>query len=31
MWWAEHEETLGAIITHVPVHEIGHLGLSDEA
>lgn len=30
-YWAEHEETLGAIITHVLVHEIGHhFGLSDE-
>jgi predicted Zn-dependent protease with MMP-like domain len=29
-YWAEHEETLGAIITHVLVHEIGHhFGLSD--
>ena len=29
--WAEHEETLGAIVTHVLVHEIGHhFGLSDE-
>ena len=31
MYWAEHEETLGAIITHVLVHEIGHhFGLSDD-
>jgi len=30
-YWVEHEETLGAIVTHVLVHEIGHhLGLSDE-
>lgn len=30
-FWAEHEETLGAIVTHVLVHEIGHhFGLSDE-
>jgi predicted Zn-dependent protease with MMP-like domain len=30
-YWAEHEDTLGAIITHVLVHEIGHhFGLSDE-
>ena len=29
-YWAEHEETLGAIITHVLVHEIDHhFGLSD--
>jgi predicted Zn-dependent protease with MMP-like domain len=29
-YWAEHEETLGAILTHVLVHEIGHhFGLSD--
>ncbi len=30
-YWAEHEETLGAIVTHVLVHEIGHhFGMSDE-
>jgi predicted Zn-dependent protease with MMP-like domain len=30
-YWAEHEETLGAIITHVLIHEIGHhFGLSDD-
>jgi predicted Zn-dependent protease with MMP-like domain len=29
-YWAEHDETLGHIITHVLIHEIGHqLGLSD--
>jgi predicted Zn-dependent protease with MMP-like domain len=29
-YWAEHEETLADIITHVLVHEIGHhFGLSD--
>lgn len=29
-YWGEHEETLGAILTHVLVHEIGHhFGLSD--
>jgi predicted Zn-dependent protease with MMP-like domain len=29
-YWAEHEETLGAVIAHVLVHEIGHhFGLSD--
>ena len=29
-YWAEHEETLSAIVTHVLVHEIGHhFGLSD--
>jgi predicted Zn-dependent protease with MMP-like domain len=30
-YWAEHDEPLGAIITHVLVHEIGHhFGLSDD-
>lgn len=30
-YWAEHEEALGDLITHVLVHEIGHhFGLSDE-
>jgi len=30
LYWAEHEETLGHVITHVLVHEIGHhFGLSD--
>jgi predicted Zn-dependent protease with MMP-like domain len=30
-YWCEHEETLGAIVTHVLVHEIGHhFGFSDE-
>jgi predicted Zn-dependent protease with MMP-like domain len=30
-YWTEHEETLGAIVTHVLVHEIGHhFGLSDD-
>jgi predicted Zn-dependent protease with MMP-like domain len=29
-YWAEHEETLGSVVTHVLVHEIGHhFGLSD--
>jgi predicted Zn-dependent protease with MMP-like domain len=29
-YWAENEETLGSIVTHVLVHEIGHhFGLSD--
>lgn len=29
-YWAEHEDTLSAIVTHVLVHEIGHhMGLSD--
>ena len=30
-YWAEHEETLGSIVRHVLVHEIGHhFGLSDD-
>ncbi len=30
-YWAEHEESLGHIVTHVLVHEIGHhFGLSDD-
>ena len=30
-YWAEHEETLQGIVTHVLVHEIGHhFGLSDD-
>ena len=30
-YWAENHETLGAIVRHVLVHEIGHqFGLSDE-
>ena len=30
-YWAENDETLGDIITHVLIHEIGHhFGLSDE-
>lgn len=30
-FWAEHDETLGTIITHVLIHEIGHhFGFSDE-
>ncbi len=29
-YWAEHEESLGAVIAHVLIHEIGHhFGLSD--
>ena len=29
-YWAEHDETLGHIVSHVLVHEIGHhFGLSD--
>jgi predicted Zn-dependent protease with MMP-like domain len=31
LYWAEHDETLPSIVTHVLVHEIGHhFGLSDE-
>jgi predicted Zn-dependent protease with MMP-like domain len=30
-YWAEHEDSLTAIVTHVLVHEIGHhFGFSDE-
>ncbi|SFK38364.1 metallopeptidase family protein [Methylocapsa palsarum] len=30
-FWADQEDTLGAVVTHVLVHEIGHhFGLSDE-
>ncbi len=30
-YWSENEETLGDIVTHVLIHEIGHhFGLSDE-
>jgi predicted Zn-dependent protease with MMP-like domain len=31
-YWAEHRESLGHIVRHVLIHEIGHhFGLSDEA
>lgn len=31
-YWADHDETLGHIVRHVLIHEIGHhFGLSDEA
>lgn len=31
LYWIEHEETLGDVITHVLVHEIGHhFGMSDD-
>jgi predicted Zn-dependent protease with MMP-like domain len=31
-YWAEHQETLGHLVRHVIIHEIGHhFGLSDEA
>ncbi|MEF2550359.1 metallopeptidase family protein [Aurantimonas sp. A2-1-M11] len=30
-YWAEHEETLGSLVSHVLIHEIGHhFGLSDD-
>jgi predicted Zn-dependent protease with MMP-like domain len=30
-YWSEHDETLGHIVRHVLIHEIGHhFGLSDE-
>jgi predicted Zn-dependent protease with MMP-like domain len=30
-YWAEHDETLGHLVTHVLVHEIGHhFGLGDD-
>ena len=30
-YWAEYEDSLGEIVTHVLIHEIGHhFGLSDE-
>jgi predicted Zn-dependent protease with MMP-like domain len=30
-YWAEHDESLGAIVRHVLIHEIGHhFGLSDD-
>jgi predicted Zn-dependent protease with MMP-like domain len=30
-YWAEHEETLGQLVRHVLIHEIGHhFGLSDD-
>jgi predicted Zn-dependent protease with MMP-like domain len=30
-YWAEHEETLGDVVRHVLIHEIGHhFGLSDD-
>lgn len=29
-YWAEHDESLGAVVAHVLIHEIGHhFGLSD--
>lgn len=31
-YWAEHDETLGSVVRHVLIHEIGHhFGLSDQA
>jgi predicted Zn-dependent protease with MMP-like domain len=30
-YWAEHDEALGAVVSHVLIHEIGHhFGLSDD-
>jgi len=30
-YWADHDDSLGSIVTHVLVHEIGHhFGLSDD-
>ena len=30
-YWADHDETLGSVIAHVLIHEIGHhFGLSDD-
>ncbi|WP_421725984.1 metallopeptidase family protein [Bauldia sp.] len=30
-YWADHDDTLGGIVTHVLIHEIGHhFGLSDD-
>ncbi|MGA7810205.1 metallopeptidase family protein [Bradyrhizobium sp.] len=30
-YWAEHEETLGDVVRHVLIHEVGHhFGLSDD-
>jgi predicted Zn-dependent protease with MMP-like domain len=30
-YWAENEDTLGKVVAHVLIHEIGHhLGFSDE-
>ncbi len=30
-YWAEHDESLGSIVSHVMIHEIGHhFGFSDE-
>ena len=30
-YWAENEETLGAVVTHVLIHEMGHhFGFSDD-
>ncbi len=31
LYWAEHDESLGAVVSHVLIHEIGHhFGFSDE-